>query len=367
MHKDYRLYTEFGSLLPNRKDYIYTKMESFKDYEYTTCIAYEMGIRNKDVQRIIAKLTTIEDLRRKIIIRKNLYLSKRENNPYFVKYKLLTNNIVTSKLERDLREKFLIYPKYTDIFGNELSHSLSKGYPYKRHFSDLKYQYSFQKIFKQRSYKLNEVEFDGFYIAQGIDAKFDHFDVNTLTSNFKRKIYNTNKTNVILNLSLPEEELTAYIKHIKTSLDKSEKVKLKTPTELLGKLLDKAIEPKSLKKIPSGKKARISAMINAFHAYDFHTTLASLCKKEQKKLRQKRDKEIQDINISLDYDKNQKKINIENISTTYKNEISQYNRSSQELLYELMYKTRSEVYVTLMNSYINKLKYKELITGKSIT
>ena len=39
--------------LPKRKDPIYKEIEEFKDYEFTNCIAYEMAIRNKEVQKVI--------------------------------------------------------------------------------------------------------------------------------------------------------------------------------------------------------------------------------------------------------------------------------------------------------------------------
>ena len=39
--------------LPKRSDSIYKEIEEFEDYEYSNCIAYEMAIRNKEVQKVI--------------------------------------------------------------------------------------------------------------------------------------------------------------------------------------------------------------------------------------------------------------------------------------------------------------------------
>ena len=39
--------------LPKRTDVIYKEIESFEDYEYTNCIAYEMAIRNDEVRKKI--------------------------------------------------------------------------------------------------------------------------------------------------------------------------------------------------------------------------------------------------------------------------------------------------------------------------
>ena len=37
--------------LVNRDDLIYQEIESFKDYEFTNCVAYEMAIRNENLKQ----------------------------------------------------------------------------------------------------------------------------------------------------------------------------------------------------------------------------------------------------------------------------------------------------------------------------
>ena len=62
------LYIEFNIKLPpnlkNRK--IYEKIETFKDYEYIYCIAYEMLIRTDEYNSLLKKYDDLMDIAIKI-------------------------------------------------------------------------------------------------------------------------------------------------------------------------------------------------------------------------------------------------------------------------------------------------------------
>ncbi len=48
--------------LPNRADEKYTRIESYEDYEFTHCIAYEMAIRNENVKKLTLALEKLNSL-----------------------------------------------------------------------------------------------------------------------------------------------------------------------------------------------------------------------------------------------------------------------------------------------------------------
>ena len=48
--------------LPNRADQIYTRIENYKDYEFTHCIAYEMAIRNEKVIKLTSIMEKLNNL-----------------------------------------------------------------------------------------------------------------------------------------------------------------------------------------------------------------------------------------------------------------------------------------------------------------
>jgi hypothetical protein len=65
--------------LPKRSDSIYKEIESFKDYEFTNCIAYEMAIRNDEVINKVKNFNSFnfEDFKKAHIeLKEDFFLNK---------------------------------------------------------------------------------------------------------------------------------------------------------------------------------------------------------------------------------------------------------------------------------------------------
>jgi len=274
--------------LPKRDDTIYKEIESFKDYELTNNIAYEMAIRNDGLIEFVKKWK--EDRRRwnngEIEEREMrdfddiLYihgfssifdiLLKEKDNEYEISYKT-TNN----KFYRKDDEFFLEEPN--KVFLTDISRDKLKNYK-------------------------------------------KHFIKKTISMNFSRpKITLQEKTFLDINLNVPKKELLKYIEEIKDNYDKNNST-LKSPIELLGTELEQADNSKAQKK----PKAHVYA--DWFYIYDYW--------KHQKKL----DISDKDIFIDLEVSNNDfyKEDNIRKIR--------------DKMIY-----------------FIDKLGYKELITGVKIS
>lgn len=194
--------------LPIRSDDIYLEIENFQDYELTNCIAYEMAIRNDEVKSLLLsntdKLYTIDEVLDRVFNDKpdllkdvflmsafeyniyNLYKSENLNNENYKTFYL--------KYKRERKKEYLI--QAGDAFFVESSiHILSNG--------------------KKRGH-------------QRISKKYSRPEM-------KQNFYNNFRFD--LNLSLPKEELIAYISQIKDEYDRDNSI-IKSPLELLGEKLN---------------------------------------------------------------------------------------------------------------------------------
>ena len=240
--------------LPTRSDTIYLEVESFEDYEYTNCIAYEMAIRNGEV--------------------KALFLNASDINSDI------------------LRNDYLIFPAEVYKYNWSKSKDLSNE-SYKSFFLKNTKEKNFGKI-KNYSVKAGK----GFYLEYSTHLLKDNKIRNhqSISKNYSRpemkQNYNTN-FKFDLNLALPKDELIAYISKIKDEYDKDNSI-IKGSLELIGEVLSVADENLLIHK-GTGKynKQRVADM---FYIYDCD------------KLNIKKSKIINELNYYY-YDKDTKNTN----------------------------------------------------------
>lgn len=348
-----------------RGEGIYKEIDSFEKYELTPCIAYEMAIRNKDVQALLKRYDKINHM-----INDDKYLYKRfytkdnfqdaKNHPIqthleeyenctFEEYetiivnKLATYkrfieedykkfiddyihkctelsitelNILKQKIENELINDYLIYPTgYTrqiphadDFFGKEeISNSQkNQGTNIVNPKIDSNFYVGLEKIIH------NE-----FIQYQMKHKDSDKYIVNNIIPNFKRQINDQEQITIPINFSLPRDEIVEYIEKIKKKLNP------KTPLELLG---DKLKEADSLTSV---------------HGMDF-----TKGDNPQKKL----------SNLMYVYD--MKKKGFTNLDIIY--ELSNFHFDKETAMSENTIKK----YFSIAKKYIEKQQYIELITGK---
>ena len=198
---------EFFNYLPNRDDPKYQEIENFKAYEFTKCIAHEMAIRNKDARKIIFKLNEITAIKDKLSQHLKYSYSLKNKKPY-----ILTNYMVTDILVKKLREKYLLYPHDYKIKELE-SISPDSYYSYNSRDNNKNSENLLEYVLSS-TYSINESEEYGFKILQVLNKENSSYKTNIIRPDFSRKIYDTNRMNVLLNLSLPKKEILAYVEHI---------------------------------------------------------------------------------------------------------------------------------------------------------
>ena len=325
--------------LPTRSDTIYSEVESFEDYEYTNCIAYEMAIRNNEAIRIVKQIKKIIDRLKSSELEFDIcaFLFSEMNSVNLVEreeYEILNNKLKLYGFD---------YSQY--IFHSELKNkgsfldaslimvfSLSKEKI--KEILDIEHKFiESLQIDKKEKFAIGCNILKGGYKYQE-DSKTiikDYFKrknlkIDTLLLSRPELKFDSNiKSDISLNLALPKDELIAYISKIKYEYDKDNSI-IKGPLELIGEDLSVADENLLIHK-GTGKynKQRVADM---FYIYDCD------------KLNIKKSKIINELNYYY-YDKDTKNTNF---------------------TYDTLNK-----YLGYAKSLIDDLKYKELITGAKIT
>lgn len=371
--------------LPNRSNNIYEEIENFKEYEYTYCIAYEMSIRNDDVQHILNNVSVMINTNSKY----NENIIKLEEK-YYINIDVIENirMQVLKELEKEYEEfkSITLYFTEYNIFRNK------EGY-----YNHLeKYTRLFDEYNSQIKSKYLNLQYLDFYFYKYLneDEKIHNnhhgrlimdldMPKNEVCKNifpmFEKKNYLRfsrprltvpriidKTTDLKINFSLPIEELIAYITKIKEDYDADNSI-IKNSLELLGDELDKSDEMKS-KALPKDKVKRKKTMADAFYIYDTWKILEIEYAEKTKELKEKLEKDIQDIKHNLNYDKYDKKSKIEDLKINNDFNLSNYTKVS--LKTEIANRLNISIDTvdklhTLMIKYIDNLKYKELITGLS--
>lgn len=394
-------YDEFGeNQLPKRADTKYTRIENFKPYELTHCIIFEMAGRNKEVRNTIQILAMTEE------VLKIEYRVKPDNDEEYVDlYKLLGKKdlIEVSEKEYEELEKKRLHFSKTFIDGiNILKNEYYIHYdqnkvnipeienPFKeKDFEGM----SFEEIHEDFSdalcspmmkhisgaigkflhgeeyplYKSDHNIYEGFVTARGINPRCKTFDISNINTHFQRKIYDTNQINVALNMSLPEDELVEYIKHIKKTLSDKKSKRLKSPNKLLGKEVKDAEKTANYPKKPTTKK-----LADMFFVYDYVTTKLEELTSDSQLMIDEYNEEKENIEKSTEYTTREKKIQLQALLEVHeKNKtpkrIENIFKDFDEPMEGIDFKssTASNYYYAL-KPYIEELRYSEFLTGESI-
>lgn len=364
----FRLPKIIGKIIP-RNSIEYRKIDNFKIYELTPCIAYEMAIRNEDVKKCLDRYYKIFEMSKDMkyilhrFMSKNyfsfvynikdkkeldekyseyeiLYEEKQKNYKKLIKedYKKFIDNTIDMCTElrlvilNDLKKKitdelvdyYLIYPKgYIRQVADSNSRCVEtitnsqkkeKRYVINKDIDD-GYQISYEKIIHKE-----------FIQYQGASYKNGEFYVNSVIPNFKRQVNDQNQISMVINFSLPENEILEYIKIIK------KKINPKTPAELLGNKLKKANNLSNINTINSkGKKNTLNTTVG---------------ENPQNKL------------ADMLYIYDMKKRGFSNTDIIY--ELDKNNSNKKTVTSDKTIKK----YLDIATIYIDKEKYRELISGK---
>ncbi len=228
-----------------RNSPIYTDIEKFADYELTQCIAYEMAIRDSYYQKQVDEV--IDYYFKNKINKMNINeinIEKKISHYGWLCHKI--NQIDTIPFSE--LEKFKIYeePRYKRIYQiiKILHNANILAYTQEEELAEE------EKYDKKTTYIQN---MDGYNIITTIikdkwkDEEKDFkgvpysTDNNNIENNFKRPKIKTDDLvsatpKVEINLTLPKDEIIAYIEHIKKTIDK----KKLAPVEVLENKLQKS-------------------------------------------------------------------------------------------------------------------------------
>ncbi len=222
-----------------RSDKQYLDVESFEEYEFTPCIAYEMAIRNDRVVEIMINRLSNPGV--------FTHTMSKENDELLSEYALVDSyyhdyHFLIESLK--IQEKF--YKEFTD-------------------FHKSKPEQQKKDIWKSEGNTLRKfVKQDGF-LHRSIVAENEmipYYKENRIYQYFKRpKMQHDIIDNVVsidFDLSLPENELIAYIKHLKKAYQKDIIV---TPYDEFIHKISKTDKNKN--SLPKGAK-----MADIFYIYD---------------------------------------------------------------------------------------------------
>ncbi len=379
LNKLVEYYTAYGVYLPLPNDPRYEHIKYYEDYEYTNCIVYEMVIRTDKFHKMktynqyehydkwikdavdLGLDPSISIFPEDMIVLDSeykfrlMYQSKRyisiddfDNGLYLlIEYYLEKEEIYqidsTLKLKKvivdDVKtEKYSVVDKIFKNYGNyyiilmDTVEDKPTLTPLNKDLPTSKLDGEFIKSIEDRYIKYKYIDTEPAYIRP--------------TLNFKE----SKIINLPVNLNLPKTELEAYISKIKDDYMKEESI-VQTPMELLGEKIEKAIEPSSLKKMPSTSiEKRKLAFANAFCVYDLYKVLTPVFESEKSEFKEKQKRGEIDKDASNQYDSVDLKTEIAAI-------VGIFTKKGDPAIDKVGY------YYALMQEYIDEEKYKELITG----
>lgn len=240
--------------LPKRDNLIYTDIEKFEDYEFTTCIAYELAIRNDD---------NIENICRFIYE----CIDKKEN------YKVIESKYKDIIVDAGFAGKlYLEYP-----FFRDLNEYIEKNTDWKQNNKKIGWTgianplYIISRNYEEKYFTDNK---DKKYYLSILSSRYFHYHLNRekdyilnrkvtkvsrATPLYQRPSLELNflenkHVDIRLNLALPIEELKEIMIKMKNDFNNNQSIK--TPLEIINKKLNKYILPS---KYPSNKENRNKA------------------------------------------------------------------------------------------------------------
>lgn len=209
--------------LPKRGRGKYPEIEKFELYELTHCVAYEMAMRNNEVQKIIHELDVLA------IEMVQLFGSIDPEKAS----KIASIGKKTAKLIMTLEDEYyVVYDSEKPILSKENYENLTVVNHREPNIEIASY---FENVYslQEDEYKFNGIVNDGFAVIQGAYQDSEGFDVNIIVPNFKKPMRVFNQTQVALNLSLPIEQIKDFIEVIKNHYDQ-ENSSIQNIKQLLG-------------------------------------------------------------------------------------------------------------------------------------
>lgn len=379
---------------PKRTDDRYKRIEKFKPYELTHCIVFEMAGRNEEVRKLIQDISNIklvQDHVRKITTPSIDSLFETGDNETEKKFsdstlkKYEEYEIIYKDLIKLLKDKYYLYfdqnrvniPEIENPFKNkdfsgmsledieeEFSDALRS--PMMKHISGIVGKFLHGEEYPL--YKSDHSIYEGFVTARGINPRCKTFDISSINTYFQRKIYDTNQINIALNMSLPENELVEYIKHIKKTLSDENTKKLKSPNNLLGKEIKDAEKTANYPKKPTAKK-----LADMFFVYDYVNKRLNQIDNDRSSIDQKYKDDKEKIKNDPFYNSNDKLEQLKVLQQEYSEnkvdigleEIFEEIVDSVEDISFTSASTASNYYYAL-KPYIEECRYPEFLTGESI-
>lgn len=371
----FRLPEIIGDIVP-RTNEEYSEIDSFKTYELTPCTAYEMAIRNKGVKKLLDRYKIISEMTNDYKHYSKRYFTKRNYKERFThpiiefrdeykdlnydEYKSLIRrkhntylkliqedykkfiddyiymcteldisflSTLLKKIEEELINEYLIYPKgyRRNVPGS--------SFEYEEEVLNSKKEKGTKKIDKDSDDSAWQIRFeetihDEFIQVQGTYIDNNEYFVNNIIPNFNRQVNDQNQINIPINFSLSIEEIEEYIRKVK------EKIEPKTPLELLGKKLEKADD-----------LTNINAIDNKNKEVSFDMT---------------RGENPQEKIADLLYIYDMRERGFSNTAITYELECKYPNKKTA------ISENTIKKYYIIAKDYIDKERYKEMITGKKI-
>lgn len=375
--------------LPKRTEGKYKKIEKYEPYELTHCVVFEMAIRNEEVKNLIQNISSIKMLQdkvREIIFPsiETLFEDKDSNISESTLQKYKEYEQKYQDLLGLLKEKYYIHYNQNAIYIPEIENpfkdkdftGMSKeqmveecqdavGAPMTKHISGGIGKFLHGEEYTH--YKSDNNLYEGFVTARGIESRCKTFNISNINTHFQRKVYDINQINVTLNMSLPEDELVEYIRHIKETLSNPYSKELKSSNKLLGKNIKNAEKTANYPKKPTAKK-----LADIFFTYDYVTARLNedeesikLMEEEYNEMKESikkstnytsKEKNIQINELKKEYKENQTKMKVEKIFKDFDNPIKNISFKSS---------TASNYYYTL-KPYIEDCRYPEFLTGESV-
>ncbi len=318
---------------PSRDDLIYKEIEGFEDYERTQCIAYEMAIRNSEIEKLLGKFRE----------------SKSDNKS--IKQKLL---------EYGFNDIAILF-----FFHKDISSDIGEGIKIIADNSMVNFKADW--IDEEEAYAFDNKN-EMVLLTKSHLNPYQNLIITHKIKRPKLTLPKIHEYKVNINFALPEKEILSYIKKIRDNID----LKNKTP-------LEKLISDDLL----SSKLKLSKSYADMFFAYDYFT----YCKTINENIDKEAQNKITKIkeNHKNDLDMSSRNFYINDIKDTY----ATSKQSSEDISFEIeevinpeqannIYKsldhpdaknnkraTTTERHLATMRKYIDQFQYKELLTGTS--
>lgn len=379
--------------LPRRDDEVYKRIACYEPYELTHCISYEIAIRNEEVKTIIEKLKYLALINKDFFITELSYKNKPtieyievieekvqelklnldkleiKHNIDFETFKL--NDIQSSIYKIIAEYSILLEEEYYIIYDRKdiMPKGMEEIFKEPNHYeSDIELNSFMDKVIRksisncnESNYEDNYVLKDGYTVYQGAYKGSNSYDINKIKPNFKRPMREFNQTEVSFNMSLPKDEIIAYISKIKDDYD-NKNISYKTLNQLLYE-----DDTRTEEKLEHNQQNRYA---DDFFIYDYYTQSGESHENKleiiQKKLSQYHGMKIENgrNNYTLiDYDeaitKMQSKSTTNN-SNSLDDLVARFQENEHIIHYIETIKIIENRYESLKNAIDNK-RYKKLI------